>query len=107
MAKMKVRSKKTIEQELQEMQEMDNYLKDQVRTFQYKINCKFKNITFGTKDFKQLILDGSKFFNCEFINCKFYIRPQNIIFNNCYFILVLFCKFKLLLYEPQFSYIKR
>jgi len=49
------------------------------------INCKFKNITFGTKDFKQLILDGSKFFNCEFINCKFYIRPQNIIFNNCYF----------------------
>ena len=43
MAKMKVRSKKTIEQEMQEMQEMDNYLKDQVRTFQYKINCKFKN----------------------------------------------------------------
>jgi phosphate starvation-inducible protein PhoH len=43
MAKMKTRSKKTIEQELQEMQEMDNYLKDQLRSFQYKINCKFKN----------------------------------------------------------------
>jgi uncharacterized protein YjbI with pentapeptide repeats len=48
------------------------------------INCKFRGITFGTKNFKQLMLDGSRFFNCEFINCKFYIRPQNIIFNNCY-----------------------
>ena len=43
MSKPRAKSKKTIEQELQEMQEMDNYLKDQVRTFQYKINCKFKN----------------------------------------------------------------
>lgn len=49
------------------------------------INCKFVNVTFGTKDFKQLILDGSRFFNCEFVNCKFYLCPQNIIFNNCYF----------------------
>jgi phosphate starvation-inducible PhoH-like protein len=43
MSKGRVKAKKTIEQELQEMQEMDNYLKDQLRTFQYKINCKFKN----------------------------------------------------------------
>jgi len=43
MPKIKPRAKKTIEQEMQEMQEMDNYLKDQLRTFQYKINCKFKN----------------------------------------------------------------
>ena len=43
MSKGRLKSKKTIEQEMQEMQEMDNYLKDQLRTFQYKINCKFKN----------------------------------------------------------------
>ena len=43
MARIKTRAKNTIEQELQEMQEMDNYLKDQLRQFQYKINCKFKN----------------------------------------------------------------
>lgn len=43
MSKGRLKSKKTLEQELQEMQEMDNYLKDQLRSFQYKINCKFKN----------------------------------------------------------------
>lgn len=43
MSKSRLKAKKTIEQEMQEMQEMDNYLKDQLRQFQYKINCKFKN----------------------------------------------------------------
>ena len=43
MSKGRLKAKKSIEQELQEMQEMDNYLKDQLRQFQYKINCKFKN----------------------------------------------------------------
>jgi phosphate starvation-inducible PhoH-like protein len=43
MSKARLKSKKTLDQELQEMQEMDNYLKDQLRSFQYKINCKFKN----------------------------------------------------------------
>ena len=43
MSKQRQRSKKTVEQELNEMREMDEYLKNQLRTFQYKINCKFKN----------------------------------------------------------------
>jgi len=43
MSKPRLKPKKTLEQEMQEIQEMDNYLKDQLRTFQYKINCKFKN----------------------------------------------------------------
>ena len=43
MSKPKLKPKKSLEQELQEMQEMDSYLKDQLRQFQYKINCKFKN----------------------------------------------------------------
>jgi len=43
MSRQKQRVKKTIEQELNEMREMDEFLKNQVRTFQFKINCKFKN----------------------------------------------------------------
>ena len=43
MPKPRQRVKKTLDQELQEIQEMDNYLKDQMKTFQYKVNCKFKN----------------------------------------------------------------
>lgn len=43
MSKPKQKSKKNIEQELNDMKEMDDFLKDQLRTFQYKINCKFKN----------------------------------------------------------------
>lgn len=43
LSKQTKKPKKTLAQELNEMQEMDDFLKDQVRTFQYKINCKFKN----------------------------------------------------------------
>jgi len=43
MSKQRQRSKKSVEQELNEMREMDDFLKSQLRTFQYKINCKFKN----------------------------------------------------------------
>lgn len=43
MSRKQQRIKKTIEQELNEMSEMDNYLKDQLKSFQFKINCKFKN----------------------------------------------------------------
>lgn len=43
MSRQKQRVKKTIEQELNEMKEMDEFLKNQLRTFQFKINCKFKN----------------------------------------------------------------
>lgn len=39
----KQRAKKTVEQELEEMNQMDEYLKTQVRSFQFRINCKFKN----------------------------------------------------------------
>jgi hypothetical protein len=46
-------------------------------------NCIFKGIVFGSKNYNQLILDGSTFESCEFINCKFYIRPKNILFKNC------------------------
>jgi phosphate starvation-inducible PhoH-like protein len=37
------RSKKTIKEELEEMDSMDNFIREQVSTFQFKINCKFKN----------------------------------------------------------------
>lgn len=43
MSKQRQRSKKSVDQELSEMREMDDFLKEQVRNFQYKINCKFKN----------------------------------------------------------------
>lgn len=46
-------------------------------------NCIFRGIIFGSKNYNQLILDGSTFESCEFINCKFYIRPKNILFKNC------------------------
>lgn len=46
-------------------------------------NCTFKNIIFGTRDFKQLIMDGSVFESCEFYNCRFFFRPKNILFKNC------------------------
>lgn len=43
MSRQKQKVKKTIDQELNEMKEMDEFLKNQMRTFQFKINCKFKN----------------------------------------------------------------
>lgn len=56
MTKRGQKSKKSLEQELNEMQEIDNFLKEQVRTFQYKINCKFKNKK--QKDLFNTILDN-------------------------------------------------
>lgn len=56
MSRQKQRVKKTIEQELNEMREMDEFLKNQVRTFQFKINCKFKNKK--QKDLYNTILDN-------------------------------------------------
>jgi phosphate starvation-inducible PhoH-like protein len=37
------RVKKTVDQELEEMNQMDEFLKTQLRSFQFKVNCKFKN----------------------------------------------------------------
>jgi phosphate starvation-inducible protein PhoH len=37
------KSKKTVEQELNEMNEMDVFHRNELKNFQYKINCKFKN----------------------------------------------------------------
>ena len=46
-------------------------------------NCKFTNITFGSPDGRQLLLDGSSFINCKFENCKFIISPRNMLIKNC------------------------
>lgn len=43
MAKARRQPKKTLQEELDEIQEMDDYLRDQISDFQFKINCKFKN----------------------------------------------------------------
>jgi phosphate starvation-inducible PhoH-like protein len=45
MAKQKYqpRKKVSIKEELEELNEMNEFVKDQLRSFQYKINCKFKN----------------------------------------------------------------
>lgn len=37
------RVKKTVDQELEEMNQMDEFLKTKLRSFQFKVNCKFKN----------------------------------------------------------------
>lgn len=50
------KAKKSIEDELNEMREMDNYLKDQLRSFQFKINCKFKNRK--QKDLYEMIMNN-------------------------------------------------
>lgn len=54
--KRRQKSRKSIEEELNLIQEMDNYLKDQARSFQYKINCKFKNKK--QKDFYNTIMEN-------------------------------------------------
>lgn len=46
-------------------------------------NCTFKNVIFGSPGNSQLILDGSVFFQCTFISCKFYLNAKNILFKNC------------------------
>lgn len=46
-------------------------------------NCKFTNITFGSPDGRQLLLDGSSFINCKFENCKFIVSPRNMLIKNC------------------------
>lgn len=52
----KQRVKKTVDQELEEMNQMDEFLKAQLRTFQFKINCKFKNKK--QKELYQTIMDN-------------------------------------------------
>jgi len=37
------RKKVSVKEELEELNEMNEFIKNQVRSFQYKINCKFKN----------------------------------------------------------------
>jgi hypothetical protein len=46
-------------------------------------SCVFTNITFGTKEYNQLIMDGCTFEGCTFENCKFYLKGQNIFFYQC------------------------
>ena len=46
-------------------------------------DCKFDNITFGGDSGSQLILDGSLFCRCNFVNCRFFISPKNIRFTAC------------------------
>lgn len=47
------------------------------------LNCKFTNIDFGSKDGKQISLDGSIFDGCEFDNCTISICCNNVMFKNC------------------------
>lgn len=46
-------------------------------------NCKFNSVSFGSNDYKQIILDGSVFEGCEFENCSLSISCNNVIFKNC------------------------
>jgi phosphate starvation-inducible PhoH-like protein len=43
MAQRRSNRKKTIKDELEEIDSMNNYVREQVSNFQFKINCKFKN----------------------------------------------------------------
>ena len=56
MSKSRQKVKKTIDQELSEIREMDDFIKSQVENFQYKINCKFKNKK--QKDLHRTILEN-------------------------------------------------
>jgi phosphate starvation-inducible PhoH-like protein len=52
----RVTSKKSVDQDLQDLQDMDDRLKDQIKSFQFKINCKFKNKK--QKDLYEAILEN-------------------------------------------------
>jgi phosphate starvation-inducible PhoH-like protein len=52
----KPRNKKSIHEEMEEIDSMDNYVREQVSTFQFKINCKFKNKK--QKDMYETIMDN-------------------------------------------------
>jgi phosphate starvation-inducible protein PhoH and related proteins len=56
LSKSRQKAKKTVEQELNELREMDDFMRSQVENFQYKINCKFKNKK--QKELHQSIMDN-------------------------------------------------